>query len=400
MKANQEKGFQSRGVLRNFARHAKVTTGTFCNYRFHPAPPHQAFIMGTSAIRWITLAVIIGLLAFFALKRLGLLQADPTSPRDQPAGRPAPQALPVNIEVVQPTRLEDLLTVSGTLEADETVDLSSEIAGKVQTISFREGAYVRAGQVLVQLDDADLQAQLDKVTYQAELAQQQEQRRRQLLDKGGLSQEAYDQVATERKTLQAEIDLLKVRISKTRITAPFSGEVGFRYVSEGSYLSPGTRIANLVKTNPIKISFTVPEQYSRLMKPGLPVSFSIEGMDDTLQANVYARDPSIDPETRSLVVKAKASNPRGRLSPGAFATVTVQLQAFDSALMVPTRAVMPERDRQIVYRYQTGQAQPTPIETGIRRADRVQVVEGLSQGDTIITSGLIQMRPGQPVRLE
>jgi membrane fusion protein, multidrug efflux system len=356
--------------------------------------------MGKSAIRWITLSIILGLLVLLALQRMGLFEADAAGPQGASPSAREPQALPVSIEVVATSALKDELTVSGTLEADESVDLSSEVAGKVASISFREGAWVKKGHVMVRLDDSDLQAQLEKVKYQRDLAQQQEKRRRQLLDKGGLSQEEYDQVATELKTLQAEIELLKVRISKNRIVAPFGGVVGFRYVSEGSYVSAGTRIANLVKIDPIKIGFTVPERYSRLMKPGLPVYFSVEGIEDTLQAAVYAKAPSIDTETRSLSVKAKASNPGGRLSPGAFASVTVQLQAFDSALMVPTRAVMPERERQIVYLYDGGVAKAQPIETGIRRADRVQVLDGLQVGDTLITSGLIQMRPGQPVSLQ
>jgi membrane fusion protein, multidrug efflux system len=356
--------------------------------------------MGKSAIRWITLIIILSLLVFLALQRMGLFEADAAGDQAEAPPSRARQALPVSIEVVAPSVLKDQLTVSGTLEADESVDLSSEVAGKITSISFREGAYVKRGQVMVQLDASDLRAQLEKVKYQRELAQQQEKRRRQLLDKGGLSQEEYDQVATELKTLEAEIELLKVRISKTRILAPFSGEVGFRYVSEGSYVSPGTRMANLVKTDPIKIGFTVPERYSLLMKPGLPVQFTLEGVEDTLQAAVYARAPSIDTETRSLSVKAKADNSEGRLSPGAFATVTVQLQAFDSALMVPTRAVMPERERQVVYLFDGGVARATEIKTGIRRTDRVQVVEGLQSGDTLITSGLIQMGPGQPVSLE
>lgn len=362
--------------------------------------------MGKTSVRWIALGLVALVLVVLGIRRWVLpeAQANDQTKEEEASTDAAPTqeqaALPVTIEVLQTEKLVDMLTVSGTLEADETVEVSSEIAGKVQQIYFQEGSYVQAGQTLVKLNDDDLQAELNKVQYQRDLAQQQEKRRRQLLEKGGLSQEEYDQALTEVNTLEAEIELLKVRIEKTTITAPFSGRIGFRYVSEGSYLSPGTRIATLVKISPIKVSFTIPERYALKMKPGLPISYTIEGLKDTMQARVYARTPTIDPTTRTLEVKAQGTNPGGKLSPGAFATVTVQLDAFPDAVMIPNRAVMPERDQQIVYRYAAGTAQPATIQTGIRRADRVQVVEGLQVGDTIITSGLIQMRPGLEVAIE
>jgi membrane fusion protein, multidrug efflux system len=356
--------------------------------------------MGKKTTRWITISILAVILIGLLAQRLGWLDAQANGSEDAASSqRQSPAALPVNIKVLRTERILDMLTLSGSLEADETVDLSSEIAGKVQQIHFREGSYVKQGQMMVKLNDDELQAELDRTTYQRKLAEQQEKRRKQLLEKGGLSQEEYDQALTELNTLQAEIDLLKVRIAKTSIRAPFSGEVGFRYVSEGSYLSPGTRVAQLVKTQPIKISFTVPERYSLKMKPGLPVTFGVEGLDDTLQAKVYAKAPNIDPETRTLEVKAQAANPGGRLSPGAFATLTVQLEEYPDAIMIPNRAVMPELNRQLVYQYRAGTAIATEIKTGLRRADRVQVVAGLEPGDTIITSGLIQMREGMSVQI-
>lgn len=359
--------------------------------------------MNKTATRWIAIIGIAGLMIFFAAKRWGGSDSNSQSTMEASAnpGLPgeASSGFPVDVQILHSERLVDLLTVSGTLKADETVNVSSEIAGKVQRIYFTEGAFVKAGQVLVKLDDADLQAELTKVEFQRDLAQQQETRRKQLLEKGGLSQEEYDQALTELNTYEAEIELLKVRIGKTSIHAPFSGKIGFRLISEGSYLSPGTQVAQLVKSSPIKIAFSVPERYSTKMVRGLSITYTVEGLDDTLYASVYATRPTIDPETRTLEVKARGTNPNGVLAPGTFATVTVQLDEYPRALMIPNRAVMPQREKQVVYRFNQGKAEAVDIKTGIRLSDRVQVLNGLSEGDTLIVSGLIQMSPGQEVTL-
>jgi len=354
--------------------------------------------MSNTLIRWITLAVILSLIGYFTAKRLGWLDVSPKADTSTEEASVTPP-LPVSYQVLSPAPLKDNLTVSGSLEAAESVDLSSEIAGKIVGIYFKEGTYVKKGQRLVKLDDADLQAELTKVSFQRDLAQQQANRRQQLLEKGGLSQEEYDEAQTELNTLEAEISLLEVRISKTTITAPFSGEIGFRYVSEGSYVSPGTRIAQLVKTQPIKLSFSVPEAFATRIEVGTPLSFTVGGVGDTLSANVYALDPSINPETRTLTAKALASNPGGKLSPGAFATLTLEMANYPDALMVPTRAIVPEANVPFVYQYKNGNATSVAVSTGIRQANRIQILKGLQPGDTIITSGLIQMSNGKAVSL-
>jgi membrane fusion protein (multidrug efflux system) len=188
-------------------------------------------------------------------------------------------------------------------------------------------------------------------------------------------------------------------LDKRIIRAPFSGVLGLRMVSEGSYLSPGTAIVNLVNINPIKIEFAVPEKYSRSVGPGTEVTFKLDGRNETYRARVMATEPTIDADTRTFLLKASAPNPQGQILPGAFANVTVNLQEYAASIMIPTEAVIPELGGKKVFVARNGMAQSVEVETGIRQEATIQVLSGLSEGDTLITSGILQLRNGAPVDL-
>jgi len=357
--------------------------------------------MSKIIVRIASFIAILGIIGWILARRFDWFeQEQPVPVKTSTVQEASNTALPVTATRITRRSLTDNLSVTGTIEPDESVDISSEIAGKVEKIHFAEGKPVRKDDLLLKIVDDDLQAQLNKTQYQYELALQKEQRRQRLLDKGGLSQEEYDESLTELNTLKAEIERLNVEIAKTEIHAPFDGVIGFRYVSVGSYLNPGSQIANLVKVNPVKIAFSIPEKFSTNVERGQKITFTVEGINQTFTGTIYAKDPSIDPATRTQLMKAKASNSQGSLLPGAFARIDVPLSEFDNTLVVPSEAIIPELGKQKVFVYRNGKAVPIEIKVGLRQAENVQVLEGLQEGDTVITSGMLQLRPNMEIEIE
>ncbi len=315
-------------------------------------------------------------------------------------GGSGPQPLGVDAYVVKTSAVQDRIFTTGTLRANESVELTSEAAGKVTRIQFEEGGRVEAGQLLLTINDAELQAEKQRLEYRLDLVRDRMERQERLLEEGGVSQETFDQTVNEVNVLESELDLVQARIEKTEVRAPFSGTIGLRNVSEGSYIAPQTRIAMLQSINPIKIDLSVPEKYSSRLQPGAPISFTVRGSEATYTGRVYAIEPQIDASTRSLRLRARAANPDATLRPGAFADITVVFDTIEDALTVPAFAVLPELGGQQVFVVRKGQAQPQSIEIGVRTDSTVQVTSGLALQDTVITSGIQQLRPGLPVRIE
>jgi membrane fusion protein (multidrug efflux system) len=301
---------------------------------------------------------------------------------------------------VEPTELTERLSTTGTVRANEEVEIVSEISGKISNIYFEEGSRVAAGQLLLKIDDSELLAERQRALYRVELAERDEARQKRLLEDGVISKETYDVALGELNVLRAELQLIEAQLLKTEIRAPFDGVIGLRWVSPGSYLSSQTRIASLNDLDPVKLDFTVPERYSGLMKEGDEISFSVEGFERTFHGTIYAVEPSIDATTRSLRVRARCPNPDGALVPGAFANVDLVLRSVADALTVPSIAVIPELGGKKVYVYEDGTAQPRSVETGVRSETTVQITNGLEGGDIVIVSGLLQMQPGLPIEIE
>jgi membrane fusion protein (multidrug efflux system) len=292
------------------------------------------------------------------------------------------------------------LTTTGTVRANEEVEIVSEISGKVSEIYFEEGSRVVAGDLLLKIDDSELAAEQQRALYRVELAERAEVRQKQLLDDGVISSETYDVALGELNVLRAELQLIEAQLLKTEIRAPFGGVIGLRWVSPGSFLSSQTRIASLNDLDPVKLDFTVPERYSALMTVGDQISFEVEGFERTFPGTIYAVEPSIDATTRSLRVRARCPNPDGVLVPGAFANVDLVLRSISDALTVPSIAVIPELGGKKVFVYEDGAAQPRSVETGIRSETAVQITSGLDEGDLVIISGILQMQPGLEVEIE
>ena len=307
--------------------------------------------------------------------------------------------LPVQAIVLRPIPLNDVLVAAGSVMADEQVEISAEATGRITSIHFDEGTMVKAGDLLVTINNADLLAQADRNNFQLKLAETREERQRQLLDKQGISQQTYDQVLTELNALRAEARLIEAQLEKTRIKAPFAGRIGLRYLSEGSFVSPGTKIVRLARTSPVKIEFSVPERYLQYVQNGVDIRFNVDNSPLTFDASIYAIEPVIDQQSRSITARARFNNSQGFVVPGSFAKVELPLMNLSEVLQVNAEALIPEMGSNKVFVYRNGKVQPQTVVTGIRTERMVQITSGLQAGDTVITSGLLQMRPGMDVEL-
>lgn len=310
------------------------------------------------------------------------------------------QILNVSGFLVQPQKLSDLYSGTGTLKPDETVELAFETSGKIVGINFTEGTRVKKGDLLAKINDKPLQAQLEKLQAQKKLTEEKEFRQRSLLTKDAISQESYDQIVTELQTIQADINLVLARISETELRAPFDGIIGLRYVSEGSYTNASTKIARLVKISPIKLEFSISERFANQVTLGFPVTFTVEGINKAFEARVYAVDPQIDEDTRTIVIRAMYPNKNEELKSGRSAYVTLLLSQIDNAIAIPSEAVTPEMEGEMVYVYRNGKASAIKVGLGLRTESLVQVVDGLKFGDTLLTSGILQLRQNLPVVLD
>lgn len=308
-------------------------------------------------------------------------------------------ALKVDGVVIKHGSVQDKIFTTGTIMANEEVELRSEVSGKITGIYLEEGSRVKKDQLLLKINDSELQAQLTRAQYRLDLATERESRQKKLLEKGGISQEDYDATLNEVNVLKSEVALIKAQIEKTEIRAPFDGRVGLKYVSEGSYISPSTRIASLQDINPVKIDFSIPERYVNTVEVDDRVTFSVQGTDESFQGEIYAIEPKIESQTRTLQIRAKSDNQKELLVPGAFADLELILDTIDNALMIPTISLVPELQGQKVYLYQQGTVAEQIVQTGIRTEQKVQIIEGLQPGDTVLTTGLLQVRTGMPVEI-
>jgi membrane fusion protein, multidrug efflux system len=360
-------------------------------------------IMAKKTTRIISFIGIALLVAVFLAYRAGFFsekKPDPPAAAAVPASGPAGgQALMVEAVIVQPQRLRDAISVNGSTLPDEEVSITSEIPGIITKISFREGTAVKRGAVLVELDTEELKAERRRLSVQKTLNEKIAERLKALYDKEGVSLQEYEIAVAEAEKTQADIAVIDAQLEKRIIRAPFDGRLGLRLVSEGSYIAPGTPIVSLVSINPIKLEFSVPERYSRDMSLGAVVEFMMDGANRAYTAKVMAKEPNIDPATRTMRIRAEAPNPNGAILPGSFARVSVGLQQFDEALLVPTQAVIPEQNRQKVFVYRNGQAEEVEVSTGIRQEANIQITAGLAPGDTLITTGILQLRAGSAVAL-
>ncbi len=301
--------------------------------------------------------------------------------------------------VVSGKPFSDFLSLSGTIEPNEVINLRSEISGIVEVLNFSEGGNVASGQILIKINDAELKAQLAQATTRNSLAAENERRAKLLLEKEAISQEEYDIASADHRTAQSQIQLIEAQLIKTAIRAPFSGMVGLRNISKGSYITPTTDIAQLVDISKVKLEFSIPERYATKVKIGTPVRFTVQGTSDEFTAKVYAIEPLVETATRTLRVRALANNRDSGLIPGTFANVIFPLETVEKGLLVPAEALIPIQNGKKLFVKKEGLAKEVLVETGARTDADVLVIKGIIEGDTVLTSGVMSLRDGSPVNV-
>jgi membrane fusion protein, multidrug efflux system len=345
----------------------------------------------------ITLLLLLSLPVMFFMNGCAS-RANENAPATGTAIAAAP-GIPADVHIVAAGEVKQLIEITGTLAANQDVIISSELTKKVVNVPVREGHVVSKGTLLFQLDDADLQAQLERLHQQEKLAALNEARLKDLIAHDAVSQQDYDQAATNLAVLKAEIRQLQTTIDKTRIRAPFAGRIGIIRTYPGALVSPNTPLTTIVDDAQIKLEFSVPEKYANLVIPGSRQVFTVEGDSTHYNATVISKESFVDRSTRTLLVRAIASNQQNKLVVGQSGRLAIALRSTNNALQVPSQSLMPSSQGYSVYLLRNGKAQMTPVVVGQRDAEHVQITSGIQPGDTVITSNQLRLTPGSDVRI-
>lgn len=291
----------------------------------------------------------------------------------------------------------ETIQTTGTIIAHDVAEVRSEMAGRITSIHFKEGSFVRKGDLLVRINDEDLQAQWNKLRVDIEWAENQKNRNEKLLAASAVSEEEYDNSVMNVKTLRAQEEIIKASLRKSKILAPFSGIIGLRQVSEGAYLSAGDRITSVQNVQPLKLEFYVPEKYNALITPGKTIDFTVSYQNEPLTATIYAKEASMDPNTRTVAIRAVFPNPQNKIFPGSFAEITIPVGKSSEVVFIPSEAYIPKQDGAYVLVRRNGVVAAVDVKAGDRTAKNIEIIEGLMDGDTVITTGILQLKPGMPV---
>ncbi|MES2760588.1 MAG: efflux RND transporter periplasmic adaptor subunit [Bacteroidota bacterium] len=344
---------------------------------------------------WIIIVVVIALVVaskfiFFAPKEDAAAAA-----KGKPKGPSA-----VNYYVVKPVVFDNDVFATGKIGALNQIDIIPEVGGKITAIYFKEGETVNKGSILVRLNDADLQAQLMKSKTQISLSEQKLERLNKLITINGISKEELDIQANELSSLKADQAYIMAQLAKTSIVAPFTGVIGLKNISEGSYVNTSSPIVSLVQVKPLYVEFSVPEKYSALFNKGIEVKFSSENtsIKEQYKATIYAIEPRVDEMTKTIKARA-AYNGDQLFYPGSFVKVYANLGKTENALMVPTQCVIPTLKGQKVFVAKNGIATEAVVTIGVRTDDKIQIVDGLQAGDTVITTGLLSIKKDSELKL-
>ncbi len=314
---------------------------------------------------------------------------------EAPAQRSANKPI-VDVIIADAMALNRDFEVNGSVVSNDFVELQPEISGRITYLNVPEGQFVKEGTIIARINDADLKAQLNKAESQLHLAELTEGRLKKLVNIQGVNQADYDAALNQVNTLKADIEYYTALIEKTIIKAPFSGKVGLRRVSLGSYINTGTVIASIHQMDNQRVDFSVPEEFSNAVKIGESVDVIIDqNNQEKLKARIIATEPGVTVDTRSLTVRAVLS--ASKSNPGAFARVFINRGQAKKQILVPSNCIIPESKTKSVVVLKNGKATFTEIETGIRDEYLVEVTNGLSIGDTVVVAGMLFTRPGSAV---
>jgi membrane fusion protein (multidrug efflux system) len=343
----------------------------------------------------ITILVIAlgGMIAYRITKN----KAESDKGNDKSGKKPA---TPVTIYVVKGQDFSNTISLSGSIEANEQIEIRSEVSGIVENIAFTEGSSVTKGQVLFKVNDIELRAQLAQAKTKENLASENKRRAKLLLQKEAISQEEYDIASADYRTAKAQTQLIQAQIGKTTVRAPFSGKIGLRSISPGTYVTPTTLIAKLVSTNPLKITFSIPEKYATEISKNNTITFTVPNVKETFTAKIYALEPAIEATTRTLQIRALTDNSNGKLLPGTFANIELPLKNIKDAIIIPTEAIVPIQDGKKVFIANNGKAKEVKVETLTRTDKDVVITSGLKIGDTVLTSGVMSLKDEADIKVK
>jgi membrane fusion protein (multidrug efflux system) len=309
-------------------------------------------------------------------------------------------AMPVKAVAAKTARAVLETGAVGSLRADESVMIRPEIAGRLDKVQFEEGHRVQKGALLASIDSSELRAVVASSKAQAGLDKQRLDRAEDLHKKGFISQQGLEESRSNHARSAAKQREDEARLAKAEIRAPFSGVAGLRQVSEGAYVAAGTDIARLDKVDQLKLDFRVPEVYSSQLKPGLKLRLAVDAFpDENFQGAIYAIEPAVDEQTRTVVVRARVANADLKLRPGMFARVQLQLGVRENAIWIPEEAIVPRGQESFVFRIVEGKADLVRVQTGMRKVGEVEIVKGLAAGDLVVTEGTQRLAPGSFVSI-
>lgn len=314
-------------------------------------------------------------------------------------GPPPGMKMNVRAEAAKVEPVAERVALVASIAANEMVEIFSEIDGRVDVIGFTEGATVRKGQILVELDTAKLDASVREAEARFRLSEADRSRVQSLLDNKTVSQQEYDQAIASYDADKASLERIRQERKDARLLAPFDGIVGARHVSPGQVISKSTRITTLVDPAPAKIEFTAPERFVGQLATGQSVELTLAAYPgETFRGTVYFIDPKVDPDTRTVLVKAEAPNDDFRLRPGMFGNLNLVLTVREAAVTVPESAVLRDGNATFLYTIDAdGAAQMVPVTLGTRLEGRVEITSGLTGGEMVIFEGTQKIGPGAPV---
>jgi membrane fusion protein, multidrug efflux system len=331
---------------------------------------------------------------FFAGMLVISCKSKKEEPRQQNNG---PQAVIVDVIIAGNNNISNIIEVNGSVVANEAANLQPEVSGRLVYLNLPEGSKVNQGTVLARINDADLQANMQKIRVQLDLAQKNEERLRKLLSIGGINQADYDAVLNQVNTFKADLDITQAQIDKTILKAPFTGILGLRMISPGAYVTPATILATLQQTDRVKIDFTVPEMYAELIAKGRTVNIQTNMGAGTKKAVIIATEPQIDATTRNLKVRAQLDG--ANINPGGFVKVLIETGGRNNSILVPTNAIIPDAKAKKVVVVKDGKGKMVDIETGLRVNGTAEVLKGLKVGDSIAVSGVLFVRPNSQLKV-
>lgn len=313
-------------------------------------------------------------------------------------GAPPVRAVAVEVATVRAVRTSTDIRAIGSLQSDETVQLAPEIAGRVSEIDFVEGTSVKAGDILVRLDDALARAEVKDAEARLSLAEANNERARQLSRTGNVTERSRDEAVTNLETARAAVELSRTRLEKHLLRAPFDGIAGVRRVSVGAFVAVGTPVVNIEKIDSLKVDFKVPEIHLTAISPGQIVDVTVDAIPGrTFEGKIYAINPQIDVNGRALQVRASIDNTDLLLRPGLFARILIKGAIERDAVVVPESAILPRAGGNFVFRVEQGLARQVRVRLGERSSGQVEVAEGLNPGDVVVTAGQHKLRDGAPV---